>query len=135
MMVRSGEMRVVLLRNLLVILTKWRHLVRMKLLSKQKGIPAKKIRTRRPHHVTKANNSLDLDSGAFSLNDPRVIARSLRRSSERSRRRKSDPFRSAMSMLNFYIDRAGHKLAKAQRGGLHAAMAKLRFLCHRKPNG
>ena len=103
----------------------------MKLLPKQKGIPAKKKRTRWPHHETKAGNELDLETGAFSLNDPRVIARSLRRSPERSRRRKSDPFQSAMSKLNFYIDLAGHNLAKAQRGGLRAAMAKLRLLYHR----
>ena len=107
----------------------------MKLISKQKGIFPKKKRTDRSQHVTTTDNALDLDTGVFSLNDRRVIARSLRRSPERSRRRKSDPFRSAMSMLNFYVNRAGHKLGKAQCGGLQAAMAKLRLLYHRKPGG
>ena len=57
--------------------------------------------------VTETSNALDLEPGVFALDDPRDIARSLKRSAERSRRRKAPPFRSAMSMLVFYINRAG----------------------------
>jgi hypothetical protein len=69
-------------------------------------------------HVTKTSNALDLDRGVFTLDNPRSIARSLKRSADRSRRRKSDPFRSAMSMLNFYINRAGKELPRTQRARL-----------------
>jgi Protein of unknown function (DUF3175) len=83
--------------------------------------------------VTQTSDALDLDKGVFSFSDSNRIARSLKRSAERSRRRKSDPFRSAMSMLNFYINRAGRKLSKAQRSRLEVAKTKLRALFHRKP--
>src|SRR5436190_18522345 len=82
--------------------------------------------------VTENSNALDLDSGVFSREDPRSIARSLKRSADRSRRRKSDPFRSAMSMLNFYINRAGKNLSKTRRERLEAAKDELRELYHRK---
>ena len=81
--------------------------------------------------VTETSNALDLDPGVFSLDDPRSIARSLKRSADRSRRRKSDPFRSAMSMLNFYINRAGKNLSKTRRSRLEAAKDELRDLYHR----
>ena len=81
--------------------------------------------------VMQTSNALDLEGGVFSQNDPRAIARSLKRSAERSRRRKADPFRSAMSMLNFYINRAGKKLPKAQRARLEAGKDELRALYHR----
>jgi hypothetical protein len=64
----------------------------------------------------------------FALEDPRAIARSLKDSAERSRRRKSDPYRSAMSMLNFYINRAGTQLPAQQRVRLEAAKDELRVL-------
>jgi uncharacterized protein DUF3175 len=83
--------------------------------------------------VTQTSDALDLDKGVFSLSDPNRIARALKRSADRSRRRKSDPFRSAMSMLNFYINRAGRKLSKVQRRRLQAAKNKLRVLYHRAP--
>jgi Protein of unknown function (DUF3175) len=83
--------------------------------------------------VTQTSDALDLDKGTFSYSDPNRIARSLKRSADRSRRRKSDPFRSAMSMLNFYINRAGRKLPKVQRRRLEAAKNRLRVLYHRKP--
>src|SRR5713101_10142040 len=85
-------------------------------------------RKRWSRRVTKTSNALDLDEGVFSKDDPRAIARSLKRSADRSRRRKSDPFRSAMSMLNFYINRPGKKLPKAQRNRLEAAKEELREL-------
>jgi hypothetical protein len=83
--------------------------------------------------VTETSNALDLESGVFSLDDPRAIARSLKRSADRSRRRKTDdPFRSAMSMLTFYINRAGKNLTTARRAKLQAAKDELRRLYHRQ---
>ncbi len=78
--------------------------------------------------VTETSDALDLDPGVFALEDPRRIARSLKRSAERSRRRKADPFRSAMSMLTFYINRAGKQLSEQQRARLEAAKDELRDL-------
>jgi len=83
--------------------------------------------------VTETSNALDLESGVFSRDDPRSIARSLKRSADRSSRRKTDPFRSAMSMLSFYINRAGKNLSKARRARLEAAKEELRSLYRRKP--
>jgi len=84
--------------------------------------------------VTEKSDALDLESGVFTLNNPRRIALSLKRSAEKSRRRKSDPFRAAMSMLNFYLNRAGGKLPKTRRDRLQAAKDELRSLYHRKPS-
>jgi hypothetical protein len=78
--------------------------------------------------VTESSDALDLEAAVFTLKDPRAIARSLQRSAERSRRRKADPFRSAMSMLTFYINRAGRQLPAAQRARLEAAKDELRAL-------
>jgi hypothetical protein len=78
--------------------------------------------------VTETSNALELEQGVFSRKDPKSIARSLKRSADRSRRRKADPFRSAMSMLTFYVNRAGKKLAKPQRHRLEAAKDELRKL-------
>jgi type IV secretory pathway VirB10-like protein len=78
--------------------------------------------------VTQTSDALDLEQGVFALEDPREIARSLKRSADQSRRRKSEPFRSAMSMLSFYINRAGRKLSAAQRERLEAAKDELREL-------
>jgi hypothetical protein len=78
--------------------------------------------------VTETSDALDLEAGVFTLDDPRQIARSLKRSAECSHRRKADPFRSAMSMLTFYINRAGKQLPRAQRARLEAAKDELRGL-------
>jgi hypothetical protein len=78
--------------------------------------------------VTERSNALDLEAGVFTRTDPRSIARSLKRSADRSRRRKTDPYRSAMSMLTFYINRAGRSLPPAQRRRLEAAKDELRRL-------
>ncbi len=78
--------------------------------------------------VTESSDALDLEPGVFTYDDPRRIAESLKRSAERSRRRKADPFRSAMSMLTFYINRAGVKLPTAQRNRLEEAKDELRDL-------
>jgi hypothetical protein len=84
--------------------------------------------------VSETSNAMDLQKGVFALDSPRRVALSLKRSAERSRRRKTDPFRSAMSMLNFYINRAGRKLPKARRARLEAAKNELRGLYGRKAN-
>lgn len=78
--------------------------------------------------VTESSDSLDLEQGVFALDDPREIARSLKESAENSERRKSDPYRSAMSMLTFYINRAGKQLSQEQRDRLEAAKDELREL-------
>jgi hypothetical protein len=78
--------------------------------------------------VTRTSNALDLEPGVFTWPNPRDIALSLKRSAERSERRRMDPFRSAMSMLTFYINRAGNKLDPAQRERLEAAKDELRSL-------
>ena len=85
-------------------------------------------RQRWSQQVTEGSNALDLEAGVFALDDPRRIARSLKRSAERSDRRKAPPFRSAMSMLVFYINRAGANLTAARRGRLEAAKDELRAL-------
>ena len=78
--------------------------------------------------VTRQSNALDLEAGVFTLRTPRAIARSLKRSADASTRRKSDPYRSAMSMLVFYINRAGKNLSRAQKQRLQAAKDELRDL-------
>ncbi len=79
-------------------------------------------------HVTETSNALDLEPGVFTFDDPRRIAQSLKRSAEASHRRKADPFRSAMSMLVFYVNRAGSQLPAQQRNRLEQAKDELRDL-------
>jgi len=79
-------------------------------------------------HVTETSDALDLDAGVFSRSDPKSIARSLLRSARRSRRRKSSPYRSAMSMLVFYVNRAGRKLGASRRRVLERAKDELRAM-------
>ncbi|MGD9542627.1 MAG: DUF3175 domain-containing protein [Methylocystis sp.] len=76
--------------------------------------------------VTRHSNALDLEPGAFAWDDPAKIARSLKWSAEASERRKSSPFRSAMSMLTFYINRAGKDLPDERRQALERAKDELR---------
>jgi hypothetical protein len=95
----------------------------------RKVLPMADENTRRwSQHVTQTSNALDLEPKVFAQDDPRKIARSLKRSAEQSNRRKSDPYRSAMSMLTFYINRAGTKLPKQQHQRLEAAKDELRAL-------
>jgi len=84
------------------------------------------------HDVTTKSNALDLEAKVFTRDDPKSIARSLKRSAERSHRRKSDPYRSAMSMLTFYINRAGKNLPEQKRAQLEAAKDELRALYGKK---
>ena len=85
-------------------------------------------RKRWSKQVTETSNALDLEPGVFTMDDPRSIALSLKRSAERSDRRKSDPYRSAMSMLTFYLNRAGKTLPRERRDRLEAAKDELRDL-------
>jgi hypothetical protein len=76
--------------------------------------------------VTQESNALDLDQGVFKLRSPKQVATSLKRSAERSKRRKADPYRSAMSMLVFYINRAGKNLPATRKRVLNKAKDELR---------
>jgi DMSO/TMAO reductase YedYZ molybdopterin-dependent catalytic subunit len=76
--------------------------------------------------VTATSDALDLKQDVFKQNSPAAIARSLKRSAEHSHRRKSDPYHSAMSMLVFYINRAGRNLPTARKRKLEAAKDELR---------
>jgi hypothetical protein len=88
-------------------------------------------RERWSQQVTATSNALDLEPGVFTLDDPCAIALSLKASAERSERRKASPFRSAMSMLTFFINRAGRQLPPEQRARLEAAKDELRALFDR----
>ncbi|PRH24938.1 DUF3175 domain-containing protein [Burkholderia multivorans] len=89
--------------------------------------------TRWSADVTRDSDALDLEPDIFKSDDPGEIAASLKRSAERSRRRKATPFQSAMSMLNFYVNRAGRNLPKTRRTTLERAKRKLREAFGRKP--
>ncbi len=78
--------------------------------------------------VTRESNALDLEAGVFTWKDPKKIALSLKQSADSSGRRKAAPFRSAMSMLVFYINRAGKNLDEDQKNILQQAMDELRKL-------
>ncbi len=78
--------------------------------------------------VTLASDALDLEAGVFTWKDPKKIALSLKHSADSSTRRKSEPFRSAMSMLVFYINRAGANLDEEQKAILEQAKQQLRKL-------
>ncbi|HYV56753.1 MAG TPA: DUF3175 domain-containing protein [Candidatus Nitrosopolaris sp.] len=95
----------------------------------------KRARARPPRHVrrwsrdvTERSNALDLEKDVFKQRSPLAVAESLRRSAERSRRRKGTPFQSAMSMLTFYLNRAGRSLDTARRRVLDRAKDELRRL-------
>jgi len=79
-------------------------------------------------YVTKHSFALDLEEGVFTWNDPQRIARSLKKSAEVSLRRKGTPFQSAMSMLNFYINRAGKNLKAERKRILEKTKIELREL-------
>lgn len=91
-----------------------------------KNTPASRSPRRWSAEVTKHSNALDLEEGVFTLKDPARIAASLKHSAETSRRRKSDAFRSALSMLTFYINRAGTNLSASRRRLLMRAKDELR---------
>jgi hypothetical protein len=74
------------------------------------------------------SDALDLEAGIFNSDDPRAIARSLKRSAEHSARRKAPPFRSAMSMLTFYLNRGGKNLSARRKRTIGRAKDELRRL-------
>jgi uncharacterized protein DUF3175 len=93
--------------------------------------PARKRAKRRPGRywssaVTRKSDALDLESSVFKERSPRKVALSLKRSAERSRRRKGTPYQSAMSMLTFYINRAGKNLPASKKRVLMRAKDELR---------
>jgi len=94
----------------------------------------KKIKKEKPKirnwsgYVTRHSFALDLEEGVFTWAKPKKIAASLKRSAEESRQRKAEPFQSAMSMLNFYINRAGKNLKPARKRILEQAKTELRKL-------
>ncbi len=83
-------------------------------------------------YVTKHSFALDLEEGVFTWKDPKRIAKSLKMSAEMSTNRKAGPFQSAMSMLNFYINRAGKNLPLKQKKILEQAKIELRKAFNRK---
>jgi hypothetical protein len=101
-----------------------------------KTAPARRKATKRSarrwsKRVTETSDALDLKGGVFTLRDPKKIAASLKRSAERSQRRKANPYRSALSMLTFYINRAGRNLPVSRRKVLDRAKDELKQQFHR----
>lgn len=90
--------------------------------------PSKSGRQGWSGEVAKTSIALDLEEGVFTWSDPKRIAASLKQSAEESTRRKADPFQSAMSMLNFYINRAGKNLKPERKKILEQAKIELRKL-------
>jgi Protein of unknown function (DUF3175) len=88
--------------------------------------PRRRPTRRWSQRVTRESDALDLDRGVFTLRDPKRIAASLKRSAEHSSRRKAGAYRSAISMLIFYINRAGRNLSKTQRERLDRAKTELK---------
>jgi uncharacterized protein DUF3175 len=110
------------------------HASRKPIRRKNSGKTARKTGGRRTapkrwsQRVTQQSDALDLEQGVFNLRDPRRIAASLKRSAEHSSRRKAEPYRSALSMLIFYINRAGKNLPKTKRARLERAKTELKRL-------
>ena len=95
--------------------------------SRERRKPAKTRSVRRwSKRVTETSDALDLKGGVFTLRDPKKIAASLKRSAEHSKRRKANPYHSALSMLTFYINRAGKNLPASRRKVLDRAKDELR---------
>ncbi len=97
---------------------------------RRKSAPAKRKASPRrwSRRVMQTSDALDLEEGVFTKRSPHAVALSLKRSAERSHRRKSDPYRSAMSMLTFHMNRAGSKLSAERRRVLTKAKDELRQL-------
>jgi hypothetical protein len=107
-----------------------KNMVARKKKSIKKPAAKRKTASRWSNRVMETSNALDLEEGVFTRT-PRQIALSLKRSAESSTRRKTTPFRSAMSMLNFYQNRAGRNLSAAKKAELQQAKVELRKLYHR----
>ena len=101
--------------------------------SAKRGAGKRKTAPKRwSNEATQRSDALDLDAGVFTWKDPQRIAASLKRSAEASSRRKADPYRSALSMLTFYINRAGRNLPKARKSVLARAKSELREIFGRE---
>jgi hypothetical protein len=94
--------------------------------ARRKPATGRSTKRRWSARVTRTSDALDLKRGVFTGSDPKRIAASLKHSAERSERRKADPYRSAVSMLTFYINRAGKNLPAGQRKVLQHAKRELR---------
>jgi hypothetical protein len=94
--------------------------------ARRKPATGRSTKRRWSARVTRTSDALDLKRGVFTGSDPKRIAASLKRSAERSHRRKADPYRSALSMLTFYINRAGKNLPAGKRKVLQHAKRELR---------
>jgi len=111
---------------------KARHIFFGQYLMETKHAPAKKAGRKTPSKkkwsakVTATSNALDLENNVFEYKDPKKVAASLKHSAEISKRRKTTPFQSAMSMLTFYINRAGKNLPETQKNVLEKAKDELR---------
>ena len=92
---------------------------------------AAKSASRWSDKVAQNSDALDLEKDVFKSNNPDAIAKSLKRSAETSDRRKTSPYRSAMSMLTFYINRAGKNLSEPRRRLMQRAKTSLRKIFHR----
>ena len=117
--------------------TKKKTATRKKTTTKRKSKQASKkkkptSKKRWSRDVTEHSDALDLENSVFKKKDPKKIAQSLKRSAERSKRKKSSPYRSAMSMLTFYINRAGKDLSKKEKRPLENAKDELRKLFHKE---
>jgi hypothetical protein len=97
--------------------------------------PRKKSPKKWSARVTRTSDALDLESKVFKGKDPAKVARSLKRSAEKSKRKKGTPLQSAMSMLNFYINRAGKNLPATQKKVLTKAKGELRQLFDKPAKG
>jgi hypothetical protein len=101
--------------------------------AKERTVPKHQPKKRWSAHVTEHSDALDLESKVFEKKSAEQIAKSLKRSAETSDRRKSSPFQSAMSMLTFYMNRAGRNLPAERKHTLDEAKGKLRALFGRNP--
>jgi len=99
--------------------------------ARRKSAAKRKSPKRWSQRVTRESDALDLRQGVFKLTSPKKIAASLKRSAERSSRRRAGAYRSALSMLTFYINRAGKTLPKTQRDRLQRAKTELKHQFHR----
>ena len=112
--------------------TKARTKVRTKARGRRQG--AARGTKRWSQKVTQESNALDLERGVFTRASPHAIALSLKRSALKSQRRKANPYRSALSMLTFYVNRAGRSLSGARRRTLERAKHELRAVFGKRTN-
>jgi hypothetical protein len=100
--------------------------------SASKKSTARKAPRKWSRKVNETSDAMDLQQGVFKGNDPKKIAQSIKRSASRSKRRKTTPFQSAMSMINFYENRGGKNLSASKRKVLDQAKDELRKLFGRE---